>query len=96
MNPNTTPRPGEQVIVVDSDNMVLYSDFDPLKPVEKAHLLDLIDTNQQDVLRLVGVAIDRPGQEIGSPKVRFRGALWNIRAIAEAERTHLFFAPAKS
>lgn len=90
-------------IVVDEDNTVLYTNF-PIRnqatPGAKLHLLDVLDNQQQDVLRLVGVALDRPNQVVEADTV-FRQEPCHVRAVhleeeGELRRTLILFEPKKS
>ncbi len=87
-------------IVVDEDNSVLYTNFPVTGTVAtdgKMHLLDVIDTQQQDVLRLVGVALDRPNQVVEADTM-FRAEACHVRAVhleeeGELRRTLILFEP---
>lgn len=92
-----------RAIVVDEDNTVLYTNF-PLArqadPNARLHLLDVIDSQQQDVLRLVGVALDRPNQVVETDTM-FRQEACHVRAVhleeeGELRRTLILFEPKKS
>lgn len=87
-------------IVVDEDNSVLYTNF-PLKagadPQAKLHLLDVLDTQQQDVLRLVGVALERPNEVVEGDTVFMQEAC-KVRVVhleeeGELRRTLILFEP---
>ncbi|MBI4377189.1 MAG: hypothetical protein HY549_12165 [Elusimicrobia bacterium] len=92
-----------RAIVVDEDNSVLYTNF----PIAgnatqdgKMHLLDVIDSQQQEVLRLVGVALDRPNQ-IVEADTTFRGEPCHVKAVhleeeGELRRTLILFEPKHS
>lgn len=89
-----------KAIVVDEDNSVLYTNF-PLPsaaPADgKLHLLDVIDSQQQDVLRLVGVALDRANQLVEADTL-FKGESCHVRAVhleedGELRRTLILFEP---
>src|SRR5262249_9794310 len=90
-------------IVVDEDNTVLYTNF-PVRGATpsggKLHLLDVLDSQQQDVLRLVGVALDRPNQVVEADTV-FRQEPCHVRAVhleeeGELRRTLILFEPKRS
>ncbi|MBI4678425.1 MAG: hypothetical protein HY748_12665 [Elusimicrobia bacterium] len=89
-----------RAIVVDEDNSVLYTNFQVTGTVAadgKMHLLDVIDTQQQDVLRLVGVALDRPNQVVEADTM-FRAEACHVRAVhleeeGELRRTLIIFEP---
>ncbi|MBI4371294.1 MAG: hypothetical protein HY552_03235 [Elusimicrobia bacterium] len=89
-----------RAIVVDEDNTVLYANF-PLgaaaAPEAKLHLLDVIDSQQQDVLRLVSAALDRPNQLVEADTT-FRSEPCHVRAVhldddGDAKRTLILFEP---
>ena len=89
-----------KAIVVDEDNSVLYTNF-PVTGAQtadgKMHLLDVIDSQQQDVLRLVGVALDRPNQVVEADTM-FRSEACHVRAVhleedGELRRTLILFEP---
>jgi hypothetical protein len=89
-----------RAIVVDEDNSVLYTNFPVTAPVTaegKLHLLDVIDSQQQDVLRLVGVALDRPNQLVEGDTT-FRSEPCHVKAVhleeeGELRRTLILFEP---
>ncbi|HAH06522.1 MAG TPA: hypothetical protein DCM05_08350 [Elusimicrobia bacterium] len=92
-----------RAIVVDEDNSVLYTNF-PIAatndPNARLHLLDVIDSQQQDVLRLVGVALDRPNQVVETDTM-FRQEPCHVRAVhleeeGELRRTLILFEPKKA
>jgi len=89
-----------RAVVVDEDNSVLYTNF-PLAGTAagdgKLHLLDVIDSQQQDVLRLVGVALDRPNQLVEADTI-FRAEPCHVKAVhleeeGELRRTLIIFEP---
>lgn len=89
-----------RAIVVDEDNSVLYTNFPVTGTVTtdgKLHLLDVIDSQQQDVLRLVSVALDNPNQVKEADTV-FRSEPCHVKAIhldedGETKRTLIVFEP---
>lgn len=92
-----------KAIVVDEDNSVLYTNF-PVAPTadpnQRMHLLDVIDNQQQDVLRLVGVALDRPNQVVETD-TNFKGDACHVRAVhleeeGELRRTLILFEPKRN
>ena len=92
-----------RAIVVDEDNTVLYTNF-PIPtspdPNVRPHLLDIIDNQQQDVLRLVGVALDRPNQVVETDTM-FKQEACHVRAVhleeeGELRRTLILFEPKKA
>jgi hypothetical protein len=87
-------KPGEQAVILGRENMVLYSDFDSASgSKEDLHLLDVIDSSQQDVLRIVATAMDRPGELVESD-ITFRSERKRIRVMHQPDyRTHIIFSP---
>ena len=89
-----------KAIVVDEDNSVLYTNFPVTGSVTgegKLHLLDVIDSQQQDVLRLVGVALDRPNQVVEADTT-FKSEPCHVKAVhleeeGELRRTLILFEP---
>jgi hypothetical protein len=89
-----------KAIVVDEDNSVLYTNFPLTGSVTgdgKLHLLDVIDSQQQDVLRLVGVALDRPNQVVEADTT-FKSEACHVKAVhleeeGELRRTLILFEP---
>lgn len=71
-----------KAIILDEENVVVHSDFatDPtVSPSIQPHLLDVVDNQQQDFLRLVGQALDRPNQVVETDVV-FRKEPYHVRA----------------
>ncbi len=100
-----------RAIVVDEDNSVLYTNFQLSIPsgiptvsekgvapaMAKPHLLDVIDTQQQEVLRLIGIALDRPNQVVEADTT-FHSEPCHVKAIhleeeGELRRTLILFEP---
>jgi hypothetical protein len=92
-----------KAIVVDEDNSVLYTNFPVTGSVTgegKLHLLDVIDSQQQDVLRLVGVALDRPNQLVEADTT-FKSEPCHVKAVhleeeGELRRTLILFEPKRA
>jgi hypothetical protein len=88
-----------RAIVVDEDNTVLFTNF-PVTPGTddgKLHLLDVIDNQQQGVLRLVSAALDRPNQVVEDDTM-FRSEPCHVKAVhldeeGETKRTLILFEP---
>jgi len=89
-----------KAIVVDEDNSVLFTNF-PVAAAAgadgKMHLLDVIDSQQQDVLRLVGSALDKPNQLVEADTM-FHSEPCHVRAVhleedGELRRTLILFEP---
>jgi methyl-accepting chemotaxis protein len=90
----------EYVIVVDEDNNVLYANFE-LKSVEGAntHLLDVVDSQQQNLLRFIGQAFDTPGEVVEGETI-FKGQNLSVKVVhigdtSELNRTLIHFYPKK-
>ena len=88
-----------RAIVVDEDNSVLFTSFPVTGAAEdgKLHLLDVIDSQQQDVLRLVSVALDNPNQ-VKETDTMFRSEPCHVKAVhldedGETKRTLILFEP---
>jgi hypothetical protein len=104
--------PNDKTVVVDEDNKVLFTDYPPLKapplagkllrktaPLGKPHLLDIIGPKDENVLRVIGAAIDRPGQIIETDAI-FRSERKRVRVLhtdlgGNQKRTHIVFEPQK-
>lgn len=68
---STVASEGTKAVVVDEDNNVLFANF-PLKrldPKQKLHLLDVIDTDNKDIVKLVGMAMESPKKLISANTV---------------------------
>lgn len=94
-----TVPPGSYALVVNQDNNVLYANFETgLDAAASAvHLLDLLDNNQQDLLRLVAEAFESPGTALES-ETSFKGRRLSVRVLhtgrtAETSRTLILFSP---
>ena len=89
-----------RAIVVDEDNSVLYTNFPIAGGASadgKLHLLDVIDSQQQDVLRLVTAALDKPNYLVEADTM-FRSEPCHVRAVhleeeGELRRTLILFEP---
>jgi len=87
-----------RAIVVDEDNSVLYTNFPVTGAATtdgKLHLLDVIDSQQQDVLRLVSSALDNPNQ-VKEADTLFRSEPCHVKAVhldedGETKRTLILF-----
>ncbi|MDD2772803.1 MAG: hypothetical protein PHP45_03800 [Elusimicrobiales bacterium] len=94
------PR-GTRALVVDEDNNVMFSNFEiAAASDQKIHLLDVVDSRQQDVLRLIGLAMDTPRQTIEGDTV-FKGESSHVRAVqivseGNARRTLVLFEPQRA
>ncbi len=90
----------EYVMVVDENNNVLYANFE-LKNIEgtQLHLLDVVESQQQNLLRLIGQAFENPG-EIVEGETIFKGQNLGVKVIhvgdtPELARTLILFYPKK-
>jgi len=87
------------VIVVDENNSILYANFELVGGVDakNIHLLDVVDSQQQTLLRLVGQAFEMPDQPVEGETV-FRNQNLNVKVLhvgqtAETNRTLILFYP---
>lgn len=56
----TVPK-GTRALVVDENNNILYTNFELKKmATEKVHLLDIFDGRQQDIIQIIGEALENP------------------------------------
>lgn len=56
----TVPK-GSRALVIDEDNNILYTNFELNVPDDKkVHLLDIFDGRQQDMIQIVGEAMEHP------------------------------------
>ncbi|NLO92413.1 MAG: hypothetical protein GX410_10560 [Elusimicrobia bacterium] len=96
---NTAVSKTSRALVVDEDNNILFANFELRRPdpPQKLHLLDVIDTQQQDVLRLIGNAMDSPRESMEGETV-FKGIPYVVKVVQlQAEgnirRTLILFEP---
>jgi HAMP domain-containing protein len=89
----------ENVIVVDENNAILYANFELAGGMDtkNLHLLDVVDNQQQNLLRLVARAFDAPNQPVEGETV-FRGQNKNVRILHvggadELKRTLIILSP---
>ncbi len=87
------------VIVVDENNNILYANFEMASGVDvkNVHLLDVVDSQQQTLLRLVGQAFEMPEQPVEGETV-FKNQNLNVKVLhvgqtAETNRTLILFYP---
>ncbi len=91
-----------EAIVMDENNSVLYTTF-PLKagneadPAQRVHLLDVVDSQQQELLRLVGQALEQPNTLLEGETV-FRDEPRHVRVThlsgaGDHRRTLILFEP---
>ena len=54
---------GSRALVIDENNNVLYANFELAIPgKDKIHLLDIFDGRQQEIIQVVGEAMDNPAK----------------------------------
>ena len=94
----TVPR-SNYVIVVDENNNILYANFELAGggDVKNIHLLDVVDTQQQTLLRLVGQAFEMPDKTVEGETV-FKNRPHTVKVLhvgqtAETNRTLILFFP---
>jgi len=60
-----------KAVVVDEDNNVLFANFElnKLDPDQKLHLLDVIDTERKDVVKMVAMAMENPNTTVEADTV---------------------------
>jgi HAMP domain-containing protein len=87
------------VIVVDENNSILYANFELSQGIDakNIHLLDVVDSQQQTLLRLVGQAFEMPDRPVEGETV-FRNQNLNVKVLhvgqtAETNRTLILFYP---
>lgn len=92
----------EFVIVVDENNNVLYANFELGGGLDarNIHLLDIVDSQQQNLLRLVGQGFESPNQTIEGETV-FKGQTARVKVLhvgegADLSRTLILFSPKKT
>ncbi len=91
----------QYVLVVDENNNVLYANFDIGSELDKnVHLLDVVDSQQQNLLRLVGEAFEEPGKTIEGETV-FKNENMYVKIVhtgefADVSRTLILFYPKPS
>lgn len=96
---STAVDQSSRAFVVDEDNCVLFANFElNLRHAgERKHLLDIIDSQQQDVLRIIGMAMDNPRQTVEGD-VQLKGVPCHVRAMqvqtaGTIRRTLVVFKP---
>ena len=87
------------VIVVDENNNILYANFELAGGMDSGniHLLDVVDSQQQNLLRLVGQAFETPDQSVEGETV-FKNQNLNAKVLHVGEssginRTLILFSP---
>ena len=90
-------KPGESAIILGRNSEVLYSDFDPLIPGKQPLFLpDIVSKKDVDLLRLIRVAMDRPGHMVEA-NISFRSTPMYARALHQEDyRTHIIFSAPKA
>ncbi|HBA61368.1 MAG TPA: hypothetical protein DCZ92_11250 [Elusimicrobia bacterium] len=87
------------VIVVDENNSILYANFELAQGADpkNVHLLDVVDSQQQTLLRLVGQAFEMPDSPVEGEAV-FKNQNFNVKVLhvgqtADTNRTLILFFP---
>jgi HAMP domain-containing protein len=76
----TIPK-GSRAIVVDENNNIMHANFElNLKKDGPVHLLDIFGGTQQDIVHIVGQAMDNPGKIFRS-KTESAGRTFNIKTL---------------
>lgn len=76
----TIPK-GSRAIVVDENNNIMHTNFElPLKKEGPIHLLDIFGATQQEVVRIVGQAMETPGK-IFRTKTQSGGREFGIKTL---------------
>lgn len=90
---------GCEALVVDEDNNVLFANFDVpgVSAGGKTHLLDVVDSQQQDLLRLIGMALEKPNELMQGDTV-FHSEQRHVKVVhlaetGELKRTLVLFQP---
>lgn len=96
---NTIMSAGQYVMVVDENNSILYANFelDAGMDSKNIHLLDVIDSQQQNLLRIVGNAFEEPDKLIEGETV-FKNENMNVKVMhieesSDVSRTLILFYP---
>ena len=72
---------GSRAIVVDENNNIMHTNFElPLKKEGPIHLLDIFGATQQEVVRIVGQAMETPGK-IFRAKTQSGGREFGIKTL---------------
>ncbi len=95
----TVSHHNEYIIVVDENNNVLYANFEISNMSSNIHLLDVVDSQQQTLLRMVGQAFDNPQQVIEGQTI-FKGQNLAVKVVhigdtPELNRTLILLYPKK-
>jgi HAMP domain-containing protein len=80
----------EYIMVVDENNNILYANFELSGGIvsKNVHLLDVLDSQQQNLLRLVGQAFETPNQPVEGKTV-FRNQNLNVKVLHVGEITEM-------
>lgn len=81
----TIPK-GSRAIVVDENNNVMHANFEiSLNKKGPVHLLDIFGANQQDIVHIVGQAMDNPGK-LFRAKINSGGRPFSIKTLQLASK----------
>ena len=96
---DTIIPPRQYVMVVDENNSILYVNFELEQGMDSKniHLLDVVDSQQQSLLRLVGNAFEEPGKIIEGETV-FKNEnmcvkITHTKEDSDVSRTLILFYP---
>lgn len=74
------PR-GSRALVIDENNNILYTNFElKVKGKEKVHLLDIFDGRQQEIIQVVGEALENPTKVLRAP-VTHKDSKFLVKAV---------------
>ena len=74
------PR-GSRALVIDENNNILYTNFElKVKGKEKVHLLDIFDFRQQEIIQVVGEALENPTKVLRAP-VTHKDSKFLVKAV---------------
>ena len=96
----TVPR-GSRALVIDEDNNILYTNFEMnIKKEGPIHLLDIFDGRQQNIIQVVGEAMEHPGKvlrgNVTSNDIKFVVKAVQLPDDAGKNRIVLVLEPDKS
>lgn len=89
---------GVRAIIVDSNNNVMFTNFElDVKKEGPIHILDLFDSAQQDLIEIIGRAMDSPGKvlkkHIVSGGKKFEIRVSELPGLDKEARTMIVFEP---
>ena len=76
----TVPK-GSRALVLDENNNILYTNFELNVPgKEKVHLLDVFDGRQQEIIQVIGEALENPTKVLRSTAEN-KGVQYQVKAV---------------